>query len=173
MSEIARGLAGVVLTETILSRVDGEAGELIIGGFALEDLAPFASYEEVLFLIWNDRLPTQSELDSLIQELASKRQLEEVTLTVLKEAAKHRLPTMDALRMGVDTLSINDPQPRDKSRDANCERAKSIIASAPTIVASYKRFLTGGEPIEPSAELGHAANFLYMLNGKVPHSDAV
>jgi citrate synthase len=173
MSEIARGLAGVIVTETRLSRVDGEAGELIIGGFALEDLAPFARYEEVLFLLWNDRLPTQSELDSLIQELASQRQLEEVTLTVLKEAAEHRLPTMDALRLGVDTLSISDPHPRDESRDANIDRAKSITAAAPTIVASYRRFLTGDEPVEPSAELGHAANFLYMLNGKVPHSDSV
>lgn len=173
MSEIARGLAGVVVTETRLSRIDGEAGELIIGGFALEDLAPFASYEEVLFLLWNDRLPTQSELDSLVQELTSKRQFHEVTLTVLKKAAERGLPTMDALRMGVDTLSLTDPHPRDESRDANIERAKSIIAAAPTLVASYKRFLTGGEPIEPSSDLRHTANFLYMLDGKVPHPDVV
>ena len=91
MTEIARGLAGIVLTETRLSRIDGEAGELIIGGFALEDLAPYAEYEEVLFLLWNDRLPTRSELDEFKLELASMRQLGSATLNLLRQVAERGL----------------------------------------------------------------------------------
>jgi len=83
MAEIARGLAGVVLTETRLSRVDGEAGELVIGGFLLGDLAPFAAYEETLFLLWNDRLPTVSELSALREQMVAARTVQGVTRTVL------------------------------------------------------------------------------------------
>lgn len=173
MTDIARGLAGIVLTETRLSRVDGDAGELIIGGFALEDLAPFATFEEVLFLLWNDRLPTRSELAELKSELASRRDLTPTTLSLLKEFAKHRLSPMDALRIGVDTLSLSDPAPEDESREANIERAKWILAAAPSIVASYWRFLKGKELLEAMPELGHAANFLYMLTGEEPHPDGV
>jgi citrate synthase len=173
MTEIARGLAGIVVTETRLSRVDGEAGELIIGGFALEDLAPFAAYEEVLFLLWNDRLPSKSELAELKRELASKRELAPATMSFLREAAERGLPTMDALRLGVDSLSLIDPSPEDDSREADIERAKAITAAAPAIVASYWRILKGMEPIKALPDLGHAANFLYMLIGEEPHPDAV
>ena len=173
MTEIARGLAGIVLTETRLSRIDGEAGELIIGGFALEDLAPYAEYEEVLFLLWNDRLPTQSELDEFKQELASMRQLGSATLNLLRQVAVRELPAMDALRLGIDTVSLNDPNPLDNSRNANFRRAKAITASAPTIVANYWRLINGDEPIEPKDSLGHAANYLYMLNGEEAHPDVV
>jgi citrate synthase len=173
MTEIARGLAGIVVTETRLSRVDGEAGELIIGGFALEELAPFATFEEVVFLLWNDRLPTKPELVEFNRELASKRELVPATISILRESAKRGLPTMDALRLGVDALSLIDPSLEDDSREANVERAKAITAAAPSIVASYWRILNGNEPIQPLPELGHAANYLYMLSGNEPHPDVV
>lgn len=173
MTEIARGLAGIVVTETKLSRVDGEAGELIIGGYALEDLAPFATYEESLFLLWYDRLPTQKELVDLKADLISKRDLPSATLDLLGEVAKRRLPTMDALRLGVDSLSLVDPDASDGSREANIERAKAITAAAPSIVASYWRLLHDDDPISPDPNLGHAANFLYMLKGEKPHPDVV
>lgn len=173
MTGIARGLAGIVVTETKLSRVDGEAGELIIGGYALEDLAPFATYEESLFLLWYDRLPTQKELVDLKADLISKRDLPSATLDLLGEVAKRRLPTMDALRLGVDSLSLVDPDASDGSREANIERAKAITAAAPSIVASYWRLLHDDDPISPDPNLGHAANFLYMLKGEKPHPDVV
>jgi citrate synthase len=80
---------------------------------------------------------------------------------------------MDALRMGVDTLNLADPDPQDNSRQANERRAVLILAASPTIVAAYWRLLNGNEPIDPDPSLHHTANYLYMLNGEVPHPDAV
>jgi len=172
MAEIARGLAGVVLTETRLSRVDGEAGELVIGGFLLDDLAPFATYEESLFLLWNDRLPTASELSALREQMVAAREIQDVTRTVLKHAAERNLPAMDALRIGVDTLSLHDPDPYDNSRGSNLRRAMRIAAAAPTIVALYWRLVQGKEGVMPDDALNHAANYLYMLTGEKPHPDS-
>ena len=173
MTEIARGLEGVVLTESRLSRVDGPAGKLTIAGFPLESLAPNASFEEVVYLLWYDRLPNAAELAAFKQRLAAQRQLPETTLSILQESANRRIPTMDALRIGVDTLSLLDADPNDTSREANERRAIDIVASMPTIVAAYWRMLNGQKPIEPRPDLGHAANYLYMLTGEDPHPDAV
>jgi len=173
MTEIARGLEGVVLTESRLSRVDGQAGKLTIAGFPLESLAPNASFEEVVYLLWYDRLPNAAELAAFEQRLAAQRQLPETTLSILQESANRRIPTMDALRIGVDTLSLLDADPNDTSREANERRAIDIVASMPTIVAAYWRMLNGQKPIEPRPDLGHAANYLYMLTGEDPHPDAV
>jgi len=173
MTEIVRGLAGVILTETRLSRVDGEAGELIIAGFPLEELAPNASFEEVLFLLWNDRLPTAKELESLRAEMVPFRTLPQATLAVLRVAAEKKLSPMAALRIGVDTLSLSDPEPLENSREANERRAVLILAASPTIVATYWRYLNGQAPIDPDASLHHTANYLYMLTGEKPHPDAV
>jgi citrate synthase len=173
MTEIARGLAGVVLTETRLSRVDGEAGQLIIAGFPLEELAPKASFEEVLYLLWNDRLPNFKELETLRSQMASYRSIPEATVTMLKAVADRKLSPMDAFRIGIDTLSLADPNPLENSREANEKRAVVILAAAPTIVATYWRLLNGEEPIQPDLNLSHTANYLYMLTGEKPHPDAV
>src|SRR3990172_5593514 len=98
MTEIHRGLDGIVVGETRLSHVDGEAGVLLIGGHPLEELAPNARFEETLFLLWNDRLPDAGELEQLHEELASRRALPWVTRDCLREAAAGGLDAMDALR---------------------------------------------------------------------------
>lgn len=173
MTEIARGLAGVVVTETRMSRVDGEGGKLIIGGFPLEEIAPRATYEEILYLMWHDGLPNQSQLSQLKEQMASQRMLHDTTMKVLASAAAVKLPTMDAFRMGVDTLSLVDPDPNDNSREANLRRAVAISAASASIVAGYWRLLDGKDPIKPDPSLGQAANFLYQLSGEMPHEDAV
>ena len=142
MTEIARGLAGVAIAETRLSRVDGEAGQLVIGGFALEDLAPKASFEETLFLLWNDRLPTGEELDRLHKSLAARRSLPAPTLAVLRAAAAVGAEPMDALRMGVSTLGLADPalhqtELQAQPAAANRQRALRLVATLPTIVAAF------------------------------------
>ena len=172
MTTVARGLRGVVLTETHLSMIDGEAGKLIIGGFPVEELAPNATFEEVLYLLWHDRLPNERELATLRAEMAANRDLPEVTLTVLKEAAERELPPMDALRMGADTLSLVDVDPENTSKEANLNRALGLVARFPMVLAAYWRLLHGDAPLEPNPDFGHAKNFLYMLTGEVP-SEAV
>ncbi len=172
MTTVARGLRGVVLTETRLSMIDGEAGKLVIGGFPVEELAPNATFEEVLYLLWHDRLPNERELNALRAEMAANRDLPEVTLTVLGEAAKRKLPPMDALRMGADTLSLVDADAENTSREANLKRALGLVARFPTVLAAYWRLLHEDAPLEPNPDLGHAENFLYMLTGEAP-SEAV
>lgn len=158
------GLAGVLAAETYLSHVDGLKGELIIAGFPLAKLAANATFEETVFLLWNGRLPTQTELDNLKNELAALRPLPSATLSLLREAAAVRSTPMDALRMAAATLDLG-------SSSDPLGTAKTIVARVATIVASYHRLRQGESPVAPDPALSHAANFLYMLTGETP-SDA-
>jgi len=161
------GLQGVIAAETRLSRVDGELGELIIGGYALEDIDPYATFEEMVYLLWEDRLPNQAELTSFRSELAALRNLPDVALQALREAAAKKLSVMDALRMAAGLLSLNT------DADDAPSAARALLAAFPTIIAAYWRLLHGGEPIAPDASLSHAANYLYMLDGEAPSDERV
>lgn len=161
------GLEGVIAAETRLSRIDGLAGELIIAGFALDDIAPYATFEEMLYLLWHDRLPDAAQLAELRDALAQKRQLPPVALIVLREAAQSRQPVMDALRIAAGTLSLTVD-----TTDAQAS-AITCVAAFPTIIAAYWRLLNGQEPIAPDDTLDHAANYLYMLDGDVPSDERV
>jgi citrate synthase len=172
MSQIARGLEGVVLTETRLSEIDGEGGHLIIGGFPVEELAPRARFEEVLYLLWNDRLPRADELSELRAHMVSCRRLAPATLDVVRAAAAARLAPMDALRLGLDSLSLAEGDGEDDSPQADRARAICVCARMPTLVATHWRLLNGDEPVEPRPDLGHAENYLYMLTGAEPHPAA-
>src|SRR6476659_8498559 len=101
-----QGLEGVVAATTRLSSVDGEAGELLIAGFPVEELAPRASFEETTWLLWNGSLPTMEELEDFRRRLAGRRTLPAATQDLLRAAAQRRVPAMDALRMAAGTLSL-------------------------------------------------------------------
>jgi citrate synthase len=156
----APGLEGVVATRTRLSSVDGAAGRLIIAGFPVEELASRASFEETLYLLWNDVLPDGEQLAALRRNLTAHRTLPVVTMDVLATAAAERVLPMDALRMASGTLDLTDGDDRDD--------ALWLVAALPTIVAAYWRLSQGREPVEPDPELAHAANYLYMLFGEAP-----
>ena len=155
---LVAGLNGVVAAETRLSGVDGEAGELVIGGFPVEELAGRAAFEETVYLLWHDALPDAGELAALRGALAERRALPPATLGLLRAVAGDGVPAMDALRMAAGTVMPG----------ASEEEALSLVARLPTIVAAYWRISNGWEPVAPDPELGHAANFLYMLTGEVP-----
>ena len=159
-TQINPGLEGVIAAETRLSRVDGLAGELIIGGFALETIAPQATFLEMVYLLWHGRLPNQQQLQQLETDMAAHRNLPPATLAVLAAAAAAELPLMDALRIGTGTLNL------DLNRDHPLSAV--IVARFPTIVAAYWRLLNGLAPIPPALNLSHTANFLYMLTGSEP-----
>lgn len=171
--KVISGLEGVLATQTRLSKVEGELGQLTIGGFPLAELAPNASFEEVLHVLWHDRLPTASQLEELRGELAELRKIPDLTLQVLRACAEQSLPTMDALRMGTDTLSLADPDPEDLSRGADMRRVKSVVARVPTVVAAYWRLLQEQKPVDADPALSHAANYLYMLRGEQAHPEEV
>jgi len=166
--EVARGLKGVIATETRLSHVDGERGVLVIGGFPVETLAPHAAFEDVLFLLWHDRVPTADESTHLRRDLAASRAMPDAALPLLRAAAARSLPAMDALRMSAATLSLSDPAPDDPSRSANLARAVRAVATFPTLAAAYARLCEGRAPLTPRGDLGHVANYLYMLSGDTP-----
>jgi citrate synthase len=160
------GLEGVVATESRLSSVDGEAGTLIIAGFPLEELASRASFEETVYLLWNDALPDSGQLRTFREELAGRRALPGATLNLLRAAAAERAPAMDALRMAAGTASLG------VSGDSYTQ-ALALVARLPTIAAAYWRLLGREEPVAPDSGLGHAANYLYMLTGERPGSESV
>jgi len=167
MTAIARGLEGIVVSETRLSDVDGEQGHLIIGGVPVEELAPHATFEEVLHLLWHDRFPAADERAALAAALVAQRDLPPETVALVRAAAARRVPAMDALRMGAATLSALGPT------TGGLQDASGLVARFPAIVATYWRLRQGQEPVAPRADLGHAANYLYMLSGVVPHPDVV
>ena len=156
------GLEGIVAAETKLSSVDGQRGELIIGGFPVEELASHASHEEVIYLLWHGRLPNEHELTSFKQALAAQRSLPPATLQLLRAVAAAKAPAMDALRMAAGTLSLG------LDEGNNDQAALALAARFPTAVAASWRLRQGEEPIEPDPALGHAANYLYMLTGERP-----
>jgi citrate synthase len=137
-------------------------GELIIAGFPLARLAANATFEETVFLLWHGRLPTQTELNDLKDELAGLRPLPAATLNLLRAAASARTTPMDALRMASATLDLGS------SETDHLSTAKTIVARIAMIVANYHRLRQGEEPVAPNPNLSHAANFLYMLTGTPP-----
>jgi citrate synthase len=161
------GLEGVVAAQTRLSSVDGLAGELIIAGFPLETIADKATFEEMVYLLWHDTLPDARQIANFTARLSSHRAITETALAVLRAAAAEQLDVMDALRMAASTLSLGRMED-DPERDA-----LKLVATFPTIVAAYWRLLHNQQPLEPRADLSHAANYLYMLTGEVPDAAQV
>lgn len=157
----SQGLEGVVAATTLLSEVDGERGELLIAGFPVGELAAHATFEETTWLLWNGDLPTQSQVEAFKSELTAQRRLPAPTMSLLRESAAAAIDPMDALRMGVDTVSLESNE------------ASAIVARVPTIVATFWRLSKGLEPLQPRTDLGHAANFLYMLSGESPDAERV
>jgi citrate synthase len=156
------GLEGIVAAETRLSHIDGQRGELVIAGFPLEELAGRATFEETVYLLWNDQLPTADELAAFAADLRGLRRLPNATTNLLEDVAGKNISPMDALRMAAATLDLDSPVAAE-------QQALAILARLPTIVATYWRLGNGQEPVAPAAELSHAANYLYMLTGEVPH----
>jgi citrate synthase len=166
--EIKEGLEGVVASTTHLSSVDGEAGILLLAGFPVEEVAPQASFEEMVWLLWNGELPRATALAAFTRRLASRRVLPAATLDLLRAAAARQVDPMDALRMAAGTLSLQGGAGTDPREDA-----ATLVASFPTIVATWWRLLQGEEPVEPREDLGHAASFLHLLTGQEPDPERV
>ncbi|HYL20767.1 MAG TPA: citrate synthase/methylcitrate synthase [Gemmatimonadales bacterium] len=161
-----RGLDGIVAARTRLSHVDGLAGELIIGGYELKELAGRVSFEEAADLLWRGALPAPDALRVLRREIAALRPVPAETLRVVRAAAK--ASPIDALRMACATLSLDLAEPDNISPSADLAAAKMLTARFPTLVAAHARVSEDKEPIPPRADLSRAANFLYMVHGKEP-----
>ena len=164
---VAPGLAEVVVDETVVSEVDGLNGRLSYRGFSIHDLARYATFEEVLYLLWHGDLPTREELAALQRELAAHRAMPEEVRRVIEALPRSGEP-IDALRAGVTALGMTDPDIRDLSPDGIRQRGLRLAAVMPTLVAAYHRLRQGEQPVEPDPQLGHAGNVFLMLHGRRP-----
>jgi citrate synthase len=170
--ELKKGLEGVLVAESSLSFIDGDEGELVYCGYSIDDLAREASYEEVLYLLWHGHLPDEAELEGFADWMADERTIADgVHETIDNLAAADENP-MAALRTIVSTLSAYDPDARAEAEPeneaANLRKACRITAKIPTALAAFVRRRDDQAPVAPRQDLGHAANFLYMLNGEEP-----
>jgi 2-methylcitrate synthase/citrate synthase II len=167
MSEIKAGLKDVVVAKSKVCSIDGDKGELVYSGINIHELAENATFEEVIFLLLNQKLPNKSELAELDRTLKAHRRLPDEIIELLRVLPKTTEP-MDALRTSVSALSSFDPNPQDNSIPVSRQRVLSLVSQIATIVAAFQRIRSGQEVVPPSTSLNHAANFLYMLWGKEP-----
>jgi citrate synthase len=166
--EFSPGLEGVVAAQTAVSEVDGANGRLIYrGGYLIEDLAPVVGYEEVAYLLWQGELPDQAELDSLRKQMAAARPLNKAARGALM-ATDRATDAMDVLRTVVSaqgaTRALVKP---------TLDEAIALTAVFPTIVAAAHRRRLGLEIVDPRDDLSHAANLLWMMEGKEPEVERV
>jgi citrate synthase len=168
MSQFAKGLEGVIANETRLGDVRGQEGQLIYCGYEINELAGKVSFEEVVFLLWNNRLPKQAELAELKQPLAEERELPAQVVEFIKTTPRTALP-IDVLRTAISMLGLHDPSLLlDDTLAANQRRAIAIQAKVSVIVAYFHRARNGLDLPKIRKDLGEAAHFLYLLDGTEP-----
>ncbi len=163
---INRGLDGIVAFSTTKSFIDGSTGELVYSGFNIDTLAENATFEEVCFLLWNDRLPNNNELETLNNKLRQNRDLPDAVLNYIKTTNRKSEP-MAVLRSAVSMLQDFQPEESD-----DMDHAIAITAKIPTIIAAFARSRNNQEIVAPLNDNSTAFNFLYMLNGEEPGSAA-
>jgi citrate synthase len=168
MSVISKGLEGVVATDTRLGDVRGQEGQLIYCGYDINELAGKASFEEVIYLLWHNKLPNRSELAELKKQLAAERELPEQVTEFLRTTPRTALP-IDVLRTAVSMLGLHDLMlTLDQSLEATRRRAISITAKVGVIIAYFHRARNGLELPPVRQDLSEAGHFLYLLDGKEP-----
>ncbi len=153
-----------IVGQTQLSSVDGQAGRLAIRGYPIEELAGRVTYEEAAYLLWYGELPDTMALTDFAGQLASRRSLHPASLELLKACAAERVAPIDAIGMAVGTLGLGVAQD---------DAPMTLVARFPTLVAACWRLLNGHAPLEPRLDLGHAANYLFLLDGRLPSAGRV
>ncbi|MBE7553303.1 MAG: citrate synthase [Anaerolineales bacterium] len=171
MAEVKAGLQDVVVGQQDICFIDGDKGELIYRGYHIDELAPSATFEEVVYLLWHGKLPNKRELSRLNDRLVARRTLKDDHLKLIRSMPQNARP-MSVCRTGVSQIGLYDPEKVTFDKETNLLKADDILAKIPTIMATFARYRQGLRPIPPREDLGHAANFLWMLNGKEPTPEA-
>jgi citrate synthase len=166
-TEIEKGLEGVVIGKSAITFIDGHQGILRYRGIDIKELADKSNYEEVVYLLWNGKLPNKKELADFRKNLAKHRPLPREVVSLLKSIPKGANP-MEVARTVVSYISTYPARKTETFEEANRRKARKLTASLGTVVAAYQRIRKGKAPVRPDPRLDHAANFLYGLNGKRP-----
>jgi citrate synthase len=162
-----KGLEGISAGSTSISNVEGTVGRLSYRGYTIQDLAANSDFEEVIYLLIHGELPTAAQLEELKSTMSRRRDLPSEAMDVLRALGTAGEP-IDVLRTVVSALALFDPDVNNTGREAVIDKALTLAARMPTIVAAYDRLRDGKDPIAPRRDLGHAANLLYMLRGDAP-----
>jgi 2-methylcitrate synthase len=171
-AEIKYGLAGVIADDTAVSKVMPETNSLTYRGYAVQDLAAQCRFEETAYLIWNGELPTKVQLDDFNAKEKRERGLTDDLIAVMRKFPKGAHP-MATLRTAVSFLGIEDSEIEDHATDKLYDRAISLYAKIPQIVATDFRLRNGKDPIAPDNSLGFSENFFHMCFGEVPAPEIV
>ncbi|MEO8041576.1 MAG: citrate synthase [Acidobacteriota bacterium] len=166
----AAGLRGVVAAQSAIGDVNGEEGKLIYQGYDIHDLAEHSTFEEVIFLLWNGRLPAQSELDELTEKIRANYKVPSEIVAAMKYMPKDADP-MDVLRTCVSALDFYDKDGHHTDRESAMHSAVKITGQIGTISAAWDRIRNGKDVITPDPSLSIAENFLYMLRGEKADAD--
>ena len=173
MSEdIKKGLLGIVVDETEVSKVMPEINSLTYRGYAAQDLCRYCRFEEVAYLILNKDLPNTIQLRKFEKEEKDNRDLSKDLYSIIKKMPKKSHP-MDVARTAVSIMGLEDKETADSSSDANMRKAIRILAKTPTALAAFYRLRKGKKIIKPKKNLNIAENFFYMCFGKVPQKEIV
>ena len=170
--EIKKGLLGIVVDETEISKVMPEINSLTYRGYAAQDLCEYCRFEEVAYLILNKDLPNSIQLKQFEKEEKNNRELSKNLYEIIKHMPKKSHP-MDVARTAVSVMGLEDKETTDSSTEANMRKALRIFAKTPTALAAFYRIRSGNKIIKPKKELTFAENFFYMCFGKVPQKEIV
>ncbi|GJN98636.1 citrate synthase [Mycobacterium marinum] len=169
---ICKGLAGVVVDNTAISKVVAETNSLTYRGYPVEDLAEQCSFEQVAYLLWHGELPDDQQLALFMQRERAARRLNRSMLSLLAKLPDTCHP-MDVVRTLISYLGAEDPDEDDSSPRSNYAKSLRMFAVLPTIVAADMRRRRGLSPIAPHSHMSYAQNFLHMCFGDVPESAVV
>ncbi|MFL2878168.1 MAG: bifunctional 2-methylcitrate synthase/citrate synthase [Candidatus Pelagibacter sp.] len=170
--EIKKGLMGVTVDETSISKVMPEINSLTYRGYAAQDLCAKCKFEEVAYLILNGDLPNSKELKKFEKEERKERKLSKSLINIIKQMPKKSHP-MDVARTAVSVMGLEDKETTDNSPKANLRKSMRIFSKTPVALAAFYRLRKGKKIISPKKKLSFAENFFHMCFGKVPNKDIV
>ena len=170
--DIKKGLLGIIVDETEISKVMPEINSLTYRGYAAQDLCARCDFEEVAYLILNKELPNKKKLKEFKKELSKEITLSKNLINILKQIPKKSHP-MDVARTAVSVMGLEDKETKDNSPKANLRKAIRILAKTPTALAAFYRLRKGKKIITPKKNLSFSENFFHMCFGKVPNKEIV
>ena len=170
--EIKKGLLGIVVDETEVSKVMPEINSLTYRGYAAQDLCAKCKFEEVAYLILNGELPNKKQLKDFEKQERKERKLSKTLLDDIKKFPKKAHP-MDVARTTVSIMGLEDKETKDNSPKANMRKVMRIFAKTPVALAAFYRSRKGNKIIPPQNNLSFSENFFHMCFGKVPNKDIV
>ena len=170
--DIKKGLLGIIVDETEISKVMPEINSLTYRGYAAQDLCARCNFEEVAYLILNKELPKKTQLKQFVKDLTKERALSKNLIEILKRIPKNSHP-MDVARTAVSVMGLEDKESKDNSPKANLRKALRIFAKTPTALAAFYRLRKGKKIIAPKKNLSFSENFFHMCFGKVPEKEIV